>query len=254
MTRWKITIEYKGTNFCGWQIQNDVPTIQGALQDALHKFCQQTITVQGSGRTDAGVHAWAQIAHFDLDYPKPLDAHTLMSALNAHLRPHPIHVLHAEEIDEGFHARFSAKEKTYHYRMINRAVPLTIDRGLAWHVKQPLDAAAMHEAAQILVGQHDFTTFRDSECQSKSPIKTVDSLSVTASAYDNFGGQDILIEAKALSFLHHQIRNFAGSLKLVGQGKWDKHDLKHALEAKSRSQGGPTAPAEGLYLKYVIYR
>ena len=251
MTRWKLVIEYSGAPFHGWQIQNDVPTVQGTLEKALKQFTQTDISITASGRTDAGVHARGQIVHFDLD--KDFDAHTVQSAINAHLRPHPIVVLHAEIADDDFHARFSAKTKTYHYQILNRTVFPTIHEGLYWHVRRDMDTKAMHDAAQVLVGKHDFSTFRDSECQAKSPIKTLDALSVTAAPYDDFGGQIITIEARAQSFIHHQVRNIAGSLKLVGEGKWSKEDLQTALDAKDRTKGGPTAPAHGLYLDRVEY-
>ena len=185
MQRWKLTVEYKGTGYYGWQRQDDGPTIQGAIEDAVYKFCQQRLTVQGSGRTDAGVHALAQIAHLDLDYgERDLSGHDLAKAINAHLRPQPITVINAVKVSQDFHARFSAKKKLYHYRIVNRRAFLTRDQDLAWRFKRPLDPVAMHDAAQILLGHHDFSTFRDSECQAQSPEKTLDQLDVTAHDYD----------------------------------------------------------------------
>lgn len=255
MTRWKLTIEYKGAEFHGWQRQEDgVPSVQQAVEDAIFAFCQQRLTIHAAGRTDAGVHAYGQVAHFDLDYgDRPLSGHDLAKALNAHLRPRAVAVVHAEEAAPDFHARFSAVSKLYTYRIINRAAPPALKDGLCWHVRKRLDAQAMHAAAQMLVGHHDFTTFRDSECQAKSPMKTLDRLNVEARDFDGHGGREILIHARARSFLHHQVRNMAGSLLLVGEGKWTPKDLLAALQAKDRTRGGQTAPPEGLYLVQVDY-
>ena len=254
MTRWKLTIEYKGTDYSGWQRQDNVPSIQQAIEEAIQKFCQQDITLHVAGRTDAGVHARGQVAHFDLDYGgRALLGFDLAKALNAHLRPQPISVVSAEEVSEDFHARYGATNKLYRYRIINRSAFPAIDHGLAWHVKKPLDAQGMHLAAQVLVGHHDFTTFRDSQCQAKSPEKTLDRLDVTTREYDAQGGREIIIEAEGLSFLHHQVRNMVGTLALVGEGKWDSDDVKTALAAKDRTRGGPTAPSDGLYLIRVDY-
>lgn len=254
MTRWKLTIEYKGTDYAGWQRQDNAPSVQQAVEEAIYRFCQQEITLHVAGRTDAGVHAKGQVAHCDLDYGRrALSGFDFAKAINAHLRPQPVSVIKAEEAAEDFHARFSAVNKLYQYRIINRSAFPAIDVGLAWHVKKPLDAKAMHEAAQELVGHHDFTTFRDSDCQAKSPEKTLARLDVTSRPYDGVGGVEILIKAESRSFLHHQVRNMAGTLALVGEGKWSHNDVAKALAAKDRTKGGPTAPAEGLYLVRVDY-
>ncbi|MCB1532095.1 MAG: tRNA pseudouridine(38-40) synthase TruA [Alphaproteobacteria bacterium] len=254
MKRWKITIEYRGSDYYGWQKQPDVPSIQGAIEEALKKFCQQEINVHAAGRTDAGVHARGQVAHFDLDYgDRPLEGYDLLKAINAHLRPQPISIIGAEEVSENFQARFDAKNKLYNYRIINRPGFLALEEGLAWQVKRPLDVAAMHEAAQRLLGNHDFTTFRDGQCQAKSPERTLDRLDVTARPYDETGGVEILVEAEAMSFLHHMVRNMVGTLALVGEGKWSADDVSAALAARDRVKGGPTAPADGLYLMRVDY-
>ncbi|GAB4353699.1 MAG: tRNA pseudouridine(38-40) synthase TruA [Kiloniellaceae bacterium] len=245
MTRYKITVEYDGGGFVGWQRQDNGPSVQAALEQAVFGFCGERVLVEGAGRTDAGVHALGQVAHFDL--AKETTADTVMKAVNFHLKPAPVAVLAAEAVPGDFHARFSAVKRAYLYRIVNRRAPLALERGRAWFVPQPLDAAAMHDAAQLLVGHHDFTSFRASECQAKSPVKTLDLLSVQR------GGELIEIRAEARSFLHHQVRNFVGSLKLVGEGKWTAGDLKAALEARDRAAAGPTAPAAGLYLTEVGY-
>lgn len=258
LKRWKITIEYDGSAYAGWQRQEDgVPSVQQAIEGAITAFCQQEITIHAAGRTDAGVHAGSygggtahdgQVAHFDLDYgTRPLTGFDLAKALSAHLRPQNIAILQAEEVPKDFHARYNATNKLYNYYILNRPAPPALDAGRAWHVKRPLDADAMHMAAQRLVGHHDFTTFRDSQCQAKSPKKTLDRLEVTRD------GDMIKIAAEARSFLHHQIRNFAGTLALVGEGKWSLDDISNALEARDRAKGGPTAPPHGLYLVRVDY-
>lgn len=254
LKRWKIIIEYRGSDYYGWQKQPDVPTIQGVIEEAIQKFCQQQINVHAAGRTDAGVHARGQVAHFDLDYgDRPLDGYGLAKALNAHLLPHPISIIGAEEVAPDFESRFAAKNKLYLYRIINRPGFLALERGLAWQVKRPLDVDAMHDAAQILIGHHDFSTFRDAQCQAKNPERTLDRLDVTSRPYDPADGLEILVEAEAMSFLHHQVRNIVGTLSLIGEGKWTKADLKTALEARDRTKGGPTAPADGLYMMRVEY-
>ena len=245
MTRWRITIEYDGTGFVGWQRQDNGPSIQEALETAIARFSGETPRVFGAGRTDAGVHALGQVAHFDL--AKETGADTVADALNAHLRPHPIAVLDAAEVETGFDARLSARERAYLYRIVNRRAPLTTERGRAWLVQTPLDAAAMQEGAARLTGRHDFSTFRASLCQARSPMKTLDMLDVARD------GNEIRIEARARSFLHHQMRNIAGTLRLVGEGKWTADDVSAALEARDRRRGGPTAPAGGLYLIEVLY-
>ncbi len=254
MARWKITIEYSGTGYAGWQRQENVPSIQQSIEEAIKGFCQQDIGLHAAGRTDAGVHARAQIAHFDLDYgDRPLEGADLVKALNAHLRPRPISILRAEKADENFHARFSAVNKLYTYRIINRISAPVLEKDRVWHFRRPLDVRQMRKAASFLRGHHDFTTFRDSQCQAKSPEKTLDRLDIEELVYDGCGGKEIRIHAEARSFLHHQIRNFAGSLVLVGEGKWEPEDMKKALEARDRTRGGPTAPAEGLYLVRIDY-
>ncbi len=255
MTRWKITIEYVGSNYSGWQRQEvGVPSIQAAIEEALKKFCQKDITIHVAGRTDAGVHAKGQVAHFDLDYgTRKLEGPDFCKALNAHLRPQPISIVKAEPVDADFNARFDAKNKLYQYRILNRSAFPTFEQGRVWHFKKPLDEKAMTAGAQFLLGHHDFTTFRDSDCQAKSPLRTLDRLDVIAQPYDESGGREIIIEVEGRSFLHHQVRNIAGTLALVGEGKWHPEDVKTALEARDRTKGGPTAPPDGLTLVRVDY-
>ncbi len=245
MTRWKLTLEYDGGPFAGWQRQDNGPSIQASLEEAILKFCGETVTVAGAGRTDAGVHAFGQVAHVDI--AKLVAADKLRDAVNAHLRPAPISMLRAEEAAPEFHARFDATARHYLYRIVNRRSPLTLERGHAWPVQIALDAEAMHTAAQHLIGNHDFTTFRAAECQAKSPVKTLDRLHVSRH------GEEITIDASARSFLHHQVRSMVGSLKLVGESKWRPADMKRALEACDRAACGPVAPADGLYLVRVDY-
>ncbi len=233
MTRYKLTIEYDGRDFVGWQRQDNGPSVQAALEDAVLKFCGETVTAQAAGRTDSGVHALGQVAHIDI--AKETDTDTVRDALNFHLKPAPVAVLQAEAVSDDFHARFSAIGRRYLYRIVNRRAPLALDRGRAWFVPVALDATAMHDAAQALVGQHDFTSFRAAECQARSPVKTLDRLDVTRDA------DEIRIEAAARSFLHHQ------------EGKWRRQDLAEALARRDRAAAGPTAPADGLYLVAVIY-
>jgi tRNA pseudouridine38-40 synthase len=245
MTRYRLVIEYNGGPFVGWQRQDNGASIQGALEDAIEKLSGVRVTVTGAGRTDAGVHAFGQVAHFDLE--KHFEAGKVRDALNHYLRPAPIVVLEAAIADAEFHARFSATGRHYLYRILNRRSPPALEEGRVWHVSPRLDAEAMHHAAQALVGQHDFTTFRAAECQAKSPVKTLDGLDVSQR------GDEIHIEASARSFLHHQIRSFTGSLKLVGEGKWQPRDVGNALAAKDRAACGPVAPPDGLYLVRVDY-
>ena len=245
MPRYKLTIEYDGAPFAGWQLQPDHPTVQGVLEAAVKATCGEEVRVHGAGRTDAGVHALGQVAHCDI--AKAFSASRLRDALNAHLRPHPVAVLSAEIVPEDFEARFSAIKRHYLYRIANTRANLALDVGRIWRVPRRLDSDAMHAAAQRLLGKHDFTTFRDSECQAKTPVKTLDLLEVTRE------GDEVQIEARARSFLHHQVRNMVGSLKLVGAGKWRVERIGEALAARDRRAGGPTAPPEGLYLVEVIY-
>jgi len=254
-TRYKFTIEYNGSGYAGWQRQeDDLPTIQGEIEKAIHKFSGQTVQLQAAGRTDAGVHAKAQIAHGDFeDFTKPMEPYEVAKAINAHMRPQPISILDAQVVDEEFHARFAAKNKLYTYRILNRRSFPALEQGMVWHFKKPLDAAKMHEAAQHLLGHHDFSSFRDSQCQANNPMRTLDRLDVRIREYDQCGGQEIIIEAEGQSFLHHMVRNLAGSLALVGEGKWQPADMKKVLEAKDRTKAGPTAPAEGLCLTRIDY-
>ena len=245
MPRYKLVIEYDGGPYNGFQAQADQPTVQGSLERAVRAFCGQTVRVAAAGRTDAGVHALGQVAHIDLDKAWP--AATVRNALNAHLRGEPIVVLSAEAAPEGWHARFSATERRYRYRILNRASPPALARGQVWHVKAPLDAAAMHAAAQGLVGLHDFTTFRDAACQAKSPVKTLDRATVLRE------GEEVVLIFEARSFLHRQVRSMTGAVAEVGLGRWTADDLKAALEAKDRRACGPVAPADGLYLTGVSY-
>jgi tRNA pseudouridine38-40 synthase len=245
MPRYKLTLEYDGTPFVGWQMQENGLSVQGRLAEAVKAFSGEESMPRGAGRTDAGVHALAQVAHLDL--AKDWEPWKVREALNAQIRPDPISVLACERAADDFDARFSAKARHYLYRVVNRRSPLALDRDRAWQVPHELDAAAMNEAAQLLIGHHDFTTFRSSECQASSPIKTLDRLAVTEA------GDEIAIEAAARSFLHNQVRSMVGSLKLVGEGKWSARDLKAALDARTRGACGPVAPPSGLYLARVDY-
>ncbi|HIN22199.1 MAG TPA: tRNA pseudouridine(38-40) synthase TruA [Rhodospirillales bacterium] len=245
MFRYKIRIEYDGRGFVGWQRQDNGLSVQQALEEAVEKFCGETVTLFGAGRTDSGVHALGQVAHFDLEGENGAD--TVRDALNFHLKPHAVSVLEAELTDNDFDARLAARERVYLYRITNRRAPLGLNRGLSWWVPAPLDAEAMNEAAKGLIGNHDFTTFRATHCQAKSPVKTLDMLEVSRT------GEVIEIAARARSFLHHQVRNLVGTLKLVGEAKWTAGDVKTALDKKDRAAGGPTAPPDGLYLVEVVY-
>lgn len=245
MQRWKLTIEYDGSPFVGWQRQTNGPSVQQALEEAVERFSGETVRVNGAGRTDAGVHAQGQVAHLDL--ARETNATTVRNAVNQHLKPWPVAVIAAEAVPSTFDARLSARRRAYRYRIVNRAAPLALDRGRAWHVVRPVDATLMHEAAQHLVGRHDFTSFRAAECQSASPIKTLDRLDVRRD------GETVAIEAEARSFLHHQIRNFAGTLRLVGEGKRPPAWVAEVLAARDRSAAGPTAPPDGLCFLWVDY-
>jgi tRNA pseudouridine38-40 synthase len=245
VTRFKLTLEYDGSAFVGWQRQDNGMSVQQALEEAVLKTCAESVTAHAAGRTDAGVHATGQVAHVDVE--KEFAPDKLQAALNFHLKPWPVAIVAAEIAPPDFHARFSASGRAYLYRIINRRPPLTIEEGRAWLVNAPLDAAAMHDAAQALVGRHDFSTFRASLCQAQSPVKTLTRLSVSRA------GAEIDIIAEARSFLHHQVRNIVGTLRLVGESKWTGDDLRAALEARDRARGGPTAPPQGLYLTGVSY-
>ncbi|MBV9044332.1 MAG: tRNA pseudouridine(38-40) synthase TruA [Alphaproteobacteria bacterium] len=244
MPRYRITLEYDGGELVGWQRQDNGASVQGILEEAIEKISGERVTVIGAGRTDAGVHALGQVAHFDLE--KDFSGDKIRDALNHFVRPY-VAVLQASQAAPDFHARFSATARHYLYRILTRRPPPVLERGKVWHVMHDLDAEAMHVAAQALTGQHDFTTFRAAECQAKSPVKTLDVLTVRRAA------DEIHIEARARSFLHHQVRSMVGSLKLVGEGKWRAKDLRVALEAKDRSRCGPVAPSDGLYLVRVDY-
>ncbi|MGB0505113.1 MAG: tRNA pseudouridine(38-40) synthase TruA [Pikeienuella sp.] len=245
MPRYKLTIEYDGGPFAGWQRQPDQPSIQGAMEAAILALTDDQTLVQGAGRTDAGVHATGQVAHFDT--VREWTPFRLKEALNHHLRPNPIAVIAAEVAADDFHARFHAYERRYIYRIINRRAPLTFNRGTAWKVHPKLDAVAMQAGADHLIGLHDFTTFRSTICQAKSPIKTVDEIRVEQS------GENIDIHVRARSFLHNQVRSFVGTLVRVGTGSWAPDDVRKALEACHRPACGPVAPPDGLYLDKVFY-
>jgi len=245
MPRYKLTIEYDGTPFVGWQIQDNGPSVQTALTEAIAAFSGERVGVNGAGRTDAGVHAAGQVAHIDL--AKDWETEVVRDAVNAHLRPNPIAILAVDKVADDFDARFSAVKRHYYYRIISRRADLALERHRAWRVPRPLDAAAMHDAAQRLIGMHDFTTFRAAECQAKSPMKTLDRLDVVA--HDG----EVRVYASARSFLHHQVRSMVGSLVHVGDGKWNADNMSRILEARDRTACGPVAPADGLYLAQVDY-
>ena len=245
MPRYKLILEYDGTGLVGWQRQNNGLSVQEIVETAALRFCGEAIVVHGSGRTDAGVHALAQAAHLDL--PREASPEVIRNALNQHMKPHAVAVLDVARAADNFDARRSARGRVYRYRILNRRPPAILERNRVWHVGSPLDIAAMQTGARFLIGRHDFSSFRDSLCQAKSPVKTLDALDVAAQ------GGEIIVEARARSFLHHQVRNMVGTLKLVGAGKWKAARVADALEARDRRAGGPTAPAEGLYLVAVIY-
>jgi tRNA pseudouridine38-40 synthase len=245
MPRYKLTIEYDGEPFVGWQRQHNGLSVQSALEDAVFAFCSERVSVVGAGRTDAGVHARGQVAHFDLTTEKPTD--TIRSALNFHLKPNPIVILQAELAPANFHARFSATWRRYRYRILNRRVPPALDRGQFWHVPVALDAEAMADAASVLVGHHDFNSFRSTSCQAPSAVKTLDLLEV------NRNGDEVTIDVGARSFLHNQVRILAGTLHFVGRGQWSRRDVEQALAARDRTRAGPTAPPQGLCFMEVRY-
>ena len=245
MPRYKLTIEYDGRGYAGWQRQANAPSVQQALEEAFLRFCGQTLVVHAAGRTDAGVHARGQIGHVTLERAR--STNEIREAVNAHLAGEGVSVLLVEEAGDDFDARFSAIKRHYLYRIMNRRAPVTLERGLVWHVKRKLDVRAMHEAAQSLIGKHDFTTFRDAQCQANSPIRTLERINITRA------GDEIHVEVSALSFLHRQVRSMVGSLEHVGSGKWSADDLRAALEARDRARCGMVAPPDGLYLMQVDY-
>lgn len=245
MPRYKLILEYDGTGFVGWQRQDNGLAVQAVLEAALEGFCGETVATVAAGRTDAGVHARGQVVHADL--PRDFPPATVMNALNYYLRPAPVAVLACTAVDDDFHARFSATRRHYLYRILNRRAPPALDADRVWHVVRPLDAAAMHAAAQALVGRHDFSSFRAAQCQARSPVKTLDALVVERA------GEEVRIATYARSFLHNQVRAMVGSLKLVGEGKWRSADLEAALAARNRQAAGPNAPPCGLYLMRIDY-
>ncbi|NNE53921.1 MAG: tRNA pseudouridine(38-40) synthase TruA [Sulfitobacter sp.] len=249
MPRYALKIEYHGAPFVGWQRQTDLPSVQGAIEAALGRLEPGPHTIAAAGRTDAGVHALAQVAHCDLEQDwKPF---RLSEALNYHLKPDPVAVVDCAMVPDDFHARFSANERRYLFRILSRRAPATHQRGLVWQIKHPLDAGAMQEAAQVLIGRHDFTTFRSTLCQSDSPVKTLDHLSV--SEVGTLGGTEYHFDVRARSFLHNQVRSFVGTLERVGAGAWSPDQVRRALEARDRAACGPVSPPEGLYLSHVGY-
>jgi tRNA pseudouridine38-40 synthase len=245
MPRYRLILEYDGSPFKGWQRQADQPSVQQALEEAIARFSGETVTTQAAGRTDTGVHALGQVVHFDLE--REWDPFRIREALNYHLRPDPVAVIEADAVDETFEARFSATARHYEYRILNRRAPAALEKSRVWHVAVPLDADAMHMAAQLILGRHDFSTFRAAECQANSPIRTLDHFAVHREL------DHLVVTAKARSFLHHQVRSMVGSLKLVGEGKWTPADFRAALDAADRSRCGPLAPPDGLYLTGVVY-
>lgn len=245
MPRYRLTLEYDGRPYCGFQAQDGLPSVQGAVEAAVLAFSGETLRLHAAGRTDSGVHALGQVVHIDLSRDWP--AQTVANALNAHLRDEAIAVLDAAVAPDDWHARFSATGRRYLYRILNRPGPPALDKGRVWHLRKPLDAGAMHAAAQHLVGHHDFTTFRDLGCQAKSPLKTLDLARVRREA------DEVVLEFAARSFLHRQVRSMAGTLAEVGLGRWTARDVRDALEAKDRAACGPVAPAHGLYLAGVSY-
>ena len=245
MTRWRLTVEFDGQPFMGWQRQDHGPSVQQALEEAIHRMTGESVAVQAAGRTDAGVHALAMAAHVDL--AKAVTEHRLREGINALVRPHPISAIAVEPVPDDWHARFSCIGRKYLYRILNRRSPPALDRGRVWHIAVPLDVAAMAEGAAMLVGRHDFTTFRSVHCQSDSPLKTLDRLDVKRV------GEEIHVEAAARSFLHHQVRSMVGCLALVGRGQWRPDDIRRALEARDRAELGLNAPSDGLYFVEAVY-
>jgi tRNA pseudouridine38-40 synthase len=245
MPRYRLTVEYDGGAYCGFQAQANGPSVQAAIEAAIHGFSREILRIAAAGRTDTGVHALGQVIHLDLEKDWP--AATVMNAINAHLVPQPIAVIKSEVATPDFHARFSATGRRYVYRILNRRGPAALDRGRVWHVKQPLAVEAMARAATCLIGLHDFTTFRDAACQAKSPVKTLDVARVSTD------DDEVRLEFAARSFLHRQVRSMVGSLAQVGLRRWSSSDFAAALEARDRTACGPVAPADGLYLVSVDY-
>ena len=245
MTRWRLTIEYDGGPFMGWQRQDHGPSVQQRLEEAIHRMTGELASVHAAGRTDAGVHALAMNAHVDI--VKNLTEHRVVEGVNALVRPDPVSVLAAEPVADDWHARFSCLGRRYRYRILNRRAPPAVDRGKVWHIGAPLDLDAMRQGAAMLIGRHDFTTFRSAHCQSDSPVKTLDRLEVSRQ------DDEIHIEAAARSFLHHQVRSMVGCLALVGRGQWKPGDMRHALEAQDRAALGLNAPPQGLYFVEALY-
>ena len=243
MTRYRIDVEYDGTDLIGWQINRQGPSVRSLLQDAIYKFCGENVTVFSAGRTDAGVHAIAMPAHFDLD--KDCDAETVMRAINFYLVNEPVSVLKCEKVDDDFHARFSCKKRVYKYVVVNRSAPIVLNKNRVWWVPQKLDIDLMRAQSQKLVGKHDFTSFRAAQCQAKSPIKTLDSCTITQN------GDEIVLEFAARSFLHHQVRNMVGTLIDIASGK--PYDVDEIFDAKKRGAAGINAPACGLYFVTGLY-
>ena len=245
MTRWRLTVEYDGGPFMGWQRQDNGPSVQGRLEAAIANMTGEQASVHGAGRTDSGVHALAMSAHVDI--ARHFTAHRLRDGLNALVRPDPIAILAASEVADDWHARFSCIGRRYEYRILNRRAPPAIERGRVWHIATPLDVEAMALGAAMLVGSHDFTTFRSAQCQSQSPVKTLDRLAIVRD------GEIIRIEAAARSFLHHQVRSMVGCLVMVGRGQWTPADIQNALDARDRAALGLNAPPEGLYFVEAVY-
>lgn len=245
MKRFFITIEYDGTGLVGWQRQQAGESVQGFLEKAAFDLTGQEVVVQGSGRTDAGVHALGQVAH--LDVPEKFDKKAILLGLNAKLQSKQVKVLKAEQVSDELHARFSARKRSYIYRILNRKIGTALGREFLWHVPYPLDIAAMQEGASHLIGLHDFTSFRASACQAKSPIRSIDKIAIDKQ------GDEIEIHVSAISFLHNQVRNITGTLAQVGRGKWHPDDVRKALEAKDRAKAGPAAPPHGLYLSKIEF-
>lgn len=249
MPRYALQIEYDGRPFCGWQAQAGLPSVQEAIETALARLEPDLPRIAAAGRTDTGVHATGQVAHCDM--ARDWDAFRLMEALNHHLRPLPVAIRAAALVDDDFHARFSAHERRYLFRLLTRRAPPTFDAGRVWHIKHPLDPGAMHEAAAHLLGLHDFTTFRASQCQAASPVKTLDALEIAL--VEGLSGPEIQFRLRARSFLHNQVRSIVGTLERVGAGAWTPADVKAALEARDRAACGPVSPPDGLYLTGVGY-